>query len=263
MAKWQETSDVNPYSDRHSVPLDVGLYSPHPEVDEFVDAICQRYTPEYMSKKRGRKGYDDPTRRAMRCLMLHLYLTWRIDPSLYTGMPFYKAAYKKGRLNKIHVSYRIVEVAKVFIRNGLLTKYGGYHNGVEGRTTRIRPTKLLQDLFVDRDMYPELIRPHPTKSEVLFLYRDSQSVEYTDNKETNRLRDQVQSYNDMMSRHHVGLFNREEDFSVSTDGIRLRLTSAPCTRRCFMQKKGYAYSKTLMPTRLTYRVGKDHAPRWQ
>jgi len=214
MTKWQQTSDVNPYSDRHSVPLDVGLYSPHPEVDEFIDEICRRYTPEYMSKKRGRKGYDDPTRRAMRCLILHLYQTWRTDPTLYTGMPFTKQAYKKGRLNKIHVSYRVVEVAKALINHGLLTKHGGYHNGAEGRVTRVRPTQLMHDIFEDRDMYPEMIRPHPTKSEVLFLYKDGKSVEYTDSRMTNHLRQEVQAYNDMMSRHHVGIFNRENDWSL-------------------------------------------------
>lgn len=214
--RWLSKSAENPYSPGNSKLLDVGWFSIYPEVDRFIDHIVEHYTPQYASTKPSKKGFsDNPARKSLRVLMLNLYLNWDLDPVLFTAMHFDANQYKvHSRYNALHISYQIVGVAETLEAVGLIDIFPGYRKGDEGRMTRVRPTKMLQDIFALSEIKKPMVSL-PVNSEVIILYKGKKKelAEYVQTSRTRRMREEVTSYNDMMRRHHVGIFNKEEDWT--------------------------------------------------
>lgn len=74
----------NPY---HSKPLDVHRTSEHPEVKQLLDQVWSEFSAEQLDrvvKKGNRKPLAD-ARKQLQTLLLDLYVTWLLDPTLWTG----------------------------------------------------------------------------------------------------------------------------------------------------------------------------------
>lgn len=105
----------------HSRPLDVHVWSTHPESNEFVDVIYDRFF------KGGNEGIR---KKHLKVLLFDLYLGWCDDPDLKIAYSRNVDSYRaKSRYNELHISKlttkivdRLVEVGLVEHAKGLLDR---------------------------------------------------------------------------------------------------------------------------------------------
>ena len=71
----------------HSVLLDVHTSSDYPEVNTFIHRI---YTAHFSGP------FTEVKKKHLKVVLLHLYVTWWEDPTLYTAVSFNKSEYKAG-----------------------------------------------------------------------------------------------------------------------------------------------------------------------
>ena len=88
----------------HSVLFDVHTHSDYSEVNAFIDEI-------YSAHSAG--PFTVAKRKHLKVVLLHLYVVWCEDPTLYTAVSFDKNEYTRGsRYNSIHISCGIIVIIK-------------------------------------------------------------------------------------------------------------------------------------------------------
>jgi len=186
----------------HSRPIDVHRWSDHPEVKEFVGRIWDEYLPAEVVGKSGPKP-KMAFRKQLRVLILDLYVAWLDDPELCIGVSMSVNAWKTGsRYNALHLSKKLIPIIKALHKADLIDLNKGSY-GSEGargnRTTRIRASEELQEWFAkakfERD---DVVR---AKGEEVIILKDEskKQVEYVDTPETNRMREDLAAYNELIT----------------------------------------------------------------
>jgi len=213
-SKWTAHFGINPYSNDWSVPLSFALTSQHPEHVALINRLCLQYLPEYLPKRRERREFGSYPRRELRIIILHLYLMWQRDERLFTAIPMGNdKAYglKKYRF----MDGRYPSLIHKLNNKGLIDLVSGYSaekpDGTrEGRTTRIRPTDKLRQLFLTAQPFEQTTRPDRQET-IIINNRDGERQDYKDTAKIIKARKAVDAVNDVLALHHVGLMNQTAD----------------------------------------------------
>ena len=216
-------SDLN-----NSRPLDVHVWSEHPEINILVDELWARlfYNEECHSKRRGPKS-KATKKKHVKCLMIDLYVGWKTDPEMYIAVHMSKSGWKaNSRYNALNLSSKMIAVIHSLIDGGWLENYIGF----EGRLTRIRPSDKLRFLFSFIDVSRDEIDWYKNK-EMLELRGSKdpavggsiQQLEYPDSKETEQMRYLLKRYNQLLVSQKIELPVTEDDY------VERKITKGPQT----------------------------------
>ena len=134
----------------HSRPFDVHTWSDHPETNEFVDRIYKKHFSDPLSNIQ---------RKHLKPILLDLYVKWREDPTLLTGIHRGRSHYLAGsRYNELHISYRVIAVIDRLVGLELIGLEKGYPgdnwSGKGGRSSRIWPREKLIRHFLEAKLNP-------------------------------------------------------------------------------------------------------------
>lgn len=216
-------SDLN-----NSRPLDVHVWSEHPEINILVDELWARlfHNEECHSKRRGPKP-KATKKKHVKCLLIDLYVGWKTDPEMYIAVHMSKSGWKaNSRYNALNLSSMMIAVIHSLIDGGWLEHYIGF----EGRLTRIRPSDKLRFLFSFIDVSRDEIDWHKNK-EMLELRGSKdpavggsiQQLEYPDSKETEQMRYLLKRYNQLLVSQKIELSVTEDDY------VERKITKGPQT----------------------------------
>ena len=206
---------------KHSRPLDVHRWSDHSEVGVVVDAIADKWLPDTKKSNRGPKQ-KTKTRDQLKVLILDLYVAWKEDPDLSIGVSLSSNAWQAGsRYNALHISKKIVPIIKALEAAGLLdiAKHHYKAAGHEGnRTTRIRAAEPLRKMFRKAKFRRDDIG-RAEGEEVIILKNDkNKQIEYEDTSDTNRMREELTTYNTLLSNTFIDIPDLEEPLIEVGDG---------------------------------------------
>ncbi len=193
----------------HSRPFDVHTWSDHPEVNTFVDLIHEKhFHSSPLSKIR---------KKHLKVVLLDLYVTWKEDPFLLTGIHRGKGSYIAGsRYNELHISYRVIAVIDRLVELELL----GFQKGIPGkdnwkggRTSRIWPReKLIRHFLEAKFSLLDVSYLHTVDDggvyvkgrESIILHDAAKNdVAYKDTPQTDSMREVLDAYNFMLLWTHV------------------------------------------------------------
>ena len=204
-------SDLN-----NSRPLDVHVWSEHPEINILVDELWARlsYAEDCYSKRRGPKP-KATKKKHFKCLLIDLYVGWKTDPKMYIAVHMSKSGWKaNSRYNALNLSSKMIEIINGLINGGWLE----HHIGFEGRLTRIRPSYKLRFLFSCIDVSRDEIDFHQNKemlelrrSKDSNLYGSGKHLEYDDTPETEKMRGLLIRYNKLLRSQKIELSVIEGD----------------------------------------------------
>ena len=216
---------INPW---HSKPLDVHRWSDHPEINKLVDELWVTFVGPALVSGSNNRGKSDP-KKQLKVLLLDLYVAWLEDPTLCVGIQYDNNAYRVGsRYNALHISRKLRDVSKLLIEAGYLDYARWSHprqiQGSPARTSRVRPSRSLQDQFNQLTISDYDIDHHHREETVILTdyetdeegnYTKSNGrkkrllIEYKDTPDTNQIRRDLASKNYMsleprkMKRHNV------------------------------------------------------------
>ena len=116
----------------HSRPLNLHLWSDHPEINIIVDKVWHslgQYRQAKLIPKGNRKG--TPPKRLLKVLLVNLYATFLDDPALWMGVARSANAYAPtSRYNSLNVSFKIVQLIDGLVELGYLEFVGGSHDKI-------------------------------------------------------------------------------------------------------------------------------------
>lgn len=208
----------------HSVLLDVHKWSDHPEIKGLTD----RLSDELGIARSVDSGNRKPKKSAkdmLRVLLIDLYVNWLLDPSLSIGFPKGKMAFKvKGnRYNQVFISEKIIEIEAKLFEAGYLEELPGYNDKTgqgNSYTTRIRHSaklrqefsKLTADLYdFDFNVFRETVILRE-KFTTELGETNRVNLDYTDTDYTNRIREQLKAYNDLLRRTFIDIPSLTEPY---------------------------------------------------
>jgi hypothetical protein len=203
---------------KYSRPIDVHRWSDHPEVKALVEEVWERYLPEEFTGKSGNNTTGPkpktPFKKQLRVLILDLYVAWLQDPELSIGMSMSVNEWKtNSRYNALHLSKKLIQMANVLVVAGMLDKANASYSGPNAksnRTTRLRASEKLQDLFKTA----KFVRDDVTRfeGEEIIILRDEKDVhrvgkqlEYADTDQTNAMREELKAYNDLLQSSSIDI----------------------------------------------------------
>lgn len=197
----------------HSRPLDVHVWSDHPEVNVLVNELWERFFCQAHGEveKRGRKP-KATLKSQMKVLLLDLYVCWQLDPTQYIAVHLSKSGWKaNSRYNALHLSSRLIDIIKDLHGLGFLD----LHLGFEGRLTRMRAAEKLQLLFTLIKLPHDAILFNHLREPLELRQKDdtdntNEKVEYEETLETIRMRASLQRYNALLARCHIDICSLEE-----------------------------------------------------
>lgn len=203
---------MNDYN--HSRPLDVHIWSEHPEINVLVTELWSHFweTEPQDMQKRGPKP-KAPKKKHLKVLLLDLYVCWQDDPSMYLSVHMSKSGWKaNSRYNALNLSSQMICIIKRLSDLNFLE----FKAGFEGRLSRIRPTEKLELLFRHTKLANDDIS-HNHDKEMLILkagdgiegFNKGEKLEYTDTPETFAMRDVLKRYNALLQRSHIDICSLE------------------------------------------------------
>lgn len=197
----------------HSRPIDVHRWSDHPEVAAIVEQIWQAHFQDMDGVKPGPKP-KTPFKDQLKILILDCYVAWLEDTELSIGVSMNANAYDTGsRYNALRISKHILLVIHRLAEVGLLDIAKGSYSGAGAggnRTTRIRPSETLQAIFGGSSVTRDDIRRIETEECVILRGADDRLIDYEDNEESNRQRDELRAYNRVLANSHIDLPGLDE-----------------------------------------------------
>jgi hypothetical protein len=202
----------------HSRPLDVHVFSEHPEVSIIIEGIWkENFAVQFAatSRKGGAKPKSD-YRQQLRVLILDLYVAWKTDPGLCIGVHLSNTAWNtNSRYNALRLSrvipllvHRLAEVGLIDLAKGSYSGPGAPTN----RTARMIAAEPLCVLFRQAHFGLQHIHTAYAK-EVIIMHDDSKAgreVEYKDSDQTQEMRTALQAYNQLLSRTFVDVPDQVE-----------------------------------------------------
>ncbi len=212
----------------HSRPFDVHTWSDHQEANEFVDLIHEKhFHSSPLSKIR---------KKHLKVVLLDLYVKWREDPTLLTGIHRGRSHYLAGsRYNELHISYRVIAVIDRLVELELL----GFQKGIPGkdnwkggRTSRIWPReKLIRHFLEAKFSLLDVSYLHTVDDggvyvkgrESIILHDAAKNdVAYKDTPQTNSMREVLDAYNFMLLWTHVDCRHLDDPPQIlKSDGTQI------------------------------------------
>lgn len=201
----------------YSVPLDVHRWSDHPEIKALSDRLYVEAGINELDKAGNRK----PKRAAkdmLRILLLDLFVNWLNDPQLSIGISRDTASFKvnNNRYNLLHISPVILNVQSKLLEDDYLETIPFFRDrtgGGRSYSTRIRHSPKLRAEFSKLLVDMHDIDFHVSKELILLRekYEDEDGekqtrlLDYDDTDYTNRIREQLKAYNDLLRRSFIDI----------------------------------------------------------
>lgn len=181
-------------------PLDICRSLLLPDCDKFLDELTSRLK---MS------GQTDKNRAALAVLVGNLLHCHQHTHESWIGVSRDNGAYPtRSMYNPLNVSARKIREASDRLTDTKFTEFtiGFYDkNSKQGRTSKIRATGNLIELANHHGAYPNKSKHHKNREIIILKDKDKKLVEYTQNKNTNLMRDDLEKWNKFMSDHAVDL----------------------------------------------------------
>ena len=99
-------ADLDPIDRWYSEPLDVHVWSHHPEIRELTNTLYDELGIARLESKSNNKGKIS-LKGMLRVLLLDLYVRWLKDPNLATGFNKATRHYKpNSRYNGLHIKQK-------------------------------------------------------------------------------------------------------------------------------------------------------------
>jgi hypothetical protein len=223
----------------HSKPLDVHVWSDHPEINKVVDAVYDGLTDDGRLQISGKSNNAGKAsgKAILKVVLVDLYVAWKTDPCLCIGVARGNDAYKvNSRYNALHISSRIRGIIDALWDEGFIDYRGGSYNregsGRGRHHSRIRAAHKLHEMFspLEIELY-ELDLHH--KRECIVLNdldvdedgepiktksgtKKSKPIKYYDTPETDRMRDELTAYNDLLRETYIDIPSLEEPHITRT-----------------------------------------------
>ena len=225
---------LDPIDRWYSEPLDVHVWSHHPEIRELTNTLYDELGIARLESKSNNKGKIS-LKGMLRVLLLDLYVRWLKDPNLSTGFSKATRHYKpNSRSNALHINRNIILVEKTLEDQGYLEVLPHYNDRTgAGRsyTTRIRPSERLTDHFNRLTIELHDIDKHHKEDciilrEKFYDEEDNRStmvdIEYEDNDYTNTIRGQLSAYNELLKNTFIDIpsFTKPHFSRLITKGKR-------------------------------------------
>ncbi len=153
----------------YSSPLDIHIWSDHPDVEAFVEPIYKAYF-------QGRKG--DIRRKHLKVVLLNLYVLWAEDPDRLLAVPRSNNAYQARSIyNELGISSLVVEVVDILKEVGLAEDKDGFFDRrtKKGRRSRLWPTSKLIQMFSEARF--SLLDIYPARERVTVILRKTEPAE--------------------------------------------------------------------------------------
>ena len=224
------TDDLTKIDRWNSEPLDVHVWSDHPEIKSLCEEIYADAGITSLEPK-GNRSSKRKVKEMLRVLLIDIYVKWLNNPSLSIGFSKNKNSYLvNSRYNRVHISEKIIKVEELLESSGYIEELRGYRNAYgtdRSYTTRIRHTEKLRIKFkklsvdyydIDHNVNRELIQLSET-----FKDKDRKKKkalrEYCDTDYTNSIREQLARYNELLKISLIDIPTQAEPF------IRRQITS--------------------------------------
>ncbi|MEI6797609.1 MAG: hypothetical protein WCO04_00140 [Pseudomonadota bacterium] len=211
----------------YSRPIDVHRWSDHPELAGLAERLWVAYCFD-MERKASSPGPRPKTsfRHQFRVLLLDLYVAWLEDPRLCIGVAMSVNYWDTtSRYNALNISKQIIPIVKRLTDVGLLDLARGSYAGptaITNRTTRIRGSKALRDMFQSLTATRDDVKR--IESEECIILREGLVVgdgtkiyDYKDTDETNRMRDELRAYNKVLVDAFIDIPSLDEPVVQRTD----------------------------------------------
>ena len=221
-----------------SRPLDVHRWSDYPEVNAAVNAICTdlKNDPDFT-------GNETLKKKHIKVIVLDLYVAWLTDPALYLAYHRDKSAYNnKSRYNGLHISFLSVSIIDALQRRRYIDHHLG-HYGRDGswssHLSRMKATdKLIKLVKDDHKVTSKAIKTF--KNTETIILRDwvedkdgnlrKRDIEYTDTRETNRMRKELGKYNALINATTIEIPGLDGEVIEGIDGRYGHLVNYPENR---------------------------------
>ena len=186
----------------YSRPLTVHRVSDYPEIKKVLNDLFVE-----LSKLLGRISVDK-TRKFLNLVVLDLFVAYKTDPDLYVGYSRAKDKYRPGTLNhSFFLRYRpLMRVIDGLDELGYLENHRGFYDRKSkiGRQSRMRATPKLIDLIEGNAATSEMV-DRELGQPIILRDKDKQELVFEPTEETNRYAEQVQRYNEVLSRNTLKL----------------------------------------------------------
>jgi len=212
----------------HSRLFDVHRWSDHPEVNNFVDLLYEAHIRSLEPTDRKPTQDKNPYRKALKTLLIDLYVGWVDDSLLVTAFSRSNSTYRQGRYNELHISPKVKDVVDQLVDAGYLLEKPGFKDrrkGGSGRVSRIWPTTRLEDLFRDaRFGVADVVISAPDRERVILKKGKDEDpkkglIDYRDTDQTRAMRDQLVRYQALLDRHHIDVCSLEEPVIKQGNGL--------------------------------------------
>lgn len=210
---------LDPY---YSRPIDVHRWSDHPEVAVIVEGIWNEHFQDMAAKRPGPRPRT-PFKDQLKVILLDCYVAWMEDPELSIGVSMDVHAYHTGsRYNALHISKHVIKVISRLVEADLLVIAKGSYGGAgvaANRTTRIRPTDRLQEIFAGGKVKRDDIRQIDSEECIILRDEDGKYQEYDDTEQTDRWREELRAYNRVLLENFIDLSTAEHTKIVDGDRV--------------------------------------------
>lgn len=211
----------------HSKPLDVHIWSEHPEINEIVDAVYNSFNEEQLKSIKGQsKNLGKANGKVhLKIILIDLYVAWKTDPSLSIGVALGNDAYKvKSRYNALHVSPKVRKVITCLEQQEYIDFRKGSFNrqdsGKGNRVSRIKATERLAKLFSKLTLETYELNLNHKKECIVLKDHDvdiygvpilakgkkrTTEIEYEDTPQTIQMRSELNTYNKFLAETYVDI----------------------------------------------------------
>ena len=206
--------------------FNVHAWSEHKQIADLVDEVFESLSQEEQQQLTGasrNKGKTD-LKKHLRLVLEDQYVAWKTDPEVCTSISFNRNNYTvSSRYNGLHISPRVKDVCDILITNGYLDIAPGSYNrqnpGLGNRNSRIKPTPKLERLFKNVGLETFELSLDHNRECIILRDKDlednkAKDIEYEDTPQTNKMRAEVQAYNQMMLEHYVDVASLEQPFII-------------------------------------------------
>lgn len=204
------TAILDPF---HSRPIDVHRWSKHPEVDVWVDKIWKEQFADLQGARPGPKP-KTPFKTQLKILILDLYVAWLEDPELSIGVSMNANAYDtRSRYNALNISKHIIQIINRLVEAGYVVIAKGSYSGAGAggnRISRVRASDTLRAVFGGSTVVRDDITRLRTQECLVLRGTDDRLIDYDDNDETNRQREELRDYNVVLLNHFIDVGTLED-----------------------------------------------------
>lgn len=206
-----------------SRPFNPAVGTVDPDLVRLVEQIWYKY---FAGKEEQKTSGRKPTRPyidQLRVLITDLFLAWQEDENLCLGVPFSEGAWNsKSRYNPHGLSKYLVKIIHHLQDVGLVRVSAHSFAGVGApgnRNSRIQAAWKLQQQFRQIWIKPQAIFEVPRECIILKAGEglDSKEIEYEDTEETLAMRDNLQAYNDLLSRTFIDIPTQQDPWITRFD----------------------------------------------